>query len=67
MPVGPSLATTMSCPSTLTERSGIRDLYVAIEEPFKLSYVAAAVSAIGVWLYYMFALFFRRRTAAAHR
>jgi Zn-dependent membrane protease YugP len=31
------------------------------------TYVAAAVSAIGVWLYYVFALFFRRRTAAAHR
>jgi Zn-dependent membrane protease YugP len=31
------------------------------------TYVAAAVSAIGVWLYYVFALFFRRRTVAAHR
>jgi Zn-dependent membrane protease YugP len=31
------------------------------------TYVAAAVSAIGVWLYYVFALFFRRRTAAVHR
>jgi len=31
------------------------------------TYVAAAVSAIGVWLYYLFALLFRGRTAATHR
>jgi hypothetical protein len=31
------------------------------------TYVAAAVSAVGVWLFYVFALLFRGRTAAAHR
>ena len=29
------------------------------------TYVAAAVSAIGVWLFYFFVLFFRDRPAAA--
>jgi Zn-dependent membrane protease YugP len=29
------------------------------------TYVAAAVSAIGVWLFYLFALFFRGRSASA--
>ena len=29
------------------------------------TYVAAAVSAIGVWLFYLFVLFFRGRSAAA--
>ena len=31
------------------------------------TYIAAAVSAIGVWLFYVFSLLFRGREAAAHR
>jgi Zn-dependent membrane protease YugP len=31
------------------------------------TYVAAAVSAIGVWLFYVFMLFFRGRSEAALR
>jgi len=31
------------------------------------TYVAAAVSAVGVWLFYVFVLLFRGRTADAHR
>jgi Zn-dependent membrane protease YugP len=31
------------------------------------TYVAAAVSAIGVWLFYVFILFFRGRSEASHR
>lgn len=31
------------------------------------TYVAAAVSAVGVWLFYVFMLLFRGRSVAAHR
>jgi len=31
------------------------------------TYVAAAVSAIGVWLFYVFILFFRGRSEAEHQ
>ncbi len=35
--------------------------------PADWTYVAAAVSAVGVWLFYVFILLFRGRSEASHR